>query len=60
MKKEERLEKVCRDFSSLNEDQQDYILGILQALVFARNSNSQQEVENLLNNSIQNSNFSEK
>ncbi|MDR0442691.1 MAG: hypothetical protein LBH44_04700 [Treponema sp.] len=33
---EERLKKVCSDFSLLNEEQQDYILGILQALVFAR------------------------
>jgi hypothetical protein len=34
---EERLKKVCDNFSLLNEEQQDYILGILQALVFARN-----------------------
>jgi hypothetical protein len=39
MIQEERLKKVCRDFSSLNEEQQDYILGILQALVFAKNAN---------------------
>jgi hypothetical protein len=36
MTKEEQLDKVCKDFSSLCEDQQDYILGILQALVFAK------------------------
>ena len=36
---EERLKKVCDDFSSLNEEQQNYILGIMQALVFAKNSN---------------------
>jgi hypothetical protein len=36
MTKEEKLDKVCKDFSSLNEDKQEYILGILQALVFAK------------------------
>ena len=41
MTQEERLEKICRDFSSLNEKQQDYILGILQALVFAKSENGQ-------------------
>ncbi|MCL2197188.1 MAG: hypothetical protein FWB77_06190 [Treponema sp.] len=35
---EEKLQKVCNDFSLLNEEQQDYILGILQALVFAKNT----------------------
>lgn len=35
MTKEEKLNKVCDNFSSLPEDKQDYILGILQALVFA-------------------------
>jgi hypothetical protein len=38
MIQEEKLEKVCKDFSSLNDEQQDYILGILQALVFAKNT----------------------
>jgi len=33
---DEKLKKVCDDFSSLNEEQQDYILGIMQALVFAK------------------------
>jgi hypothetical protein len=37
MTKEEKLDKVCKDFSSLNGDKQDYVLGILQALVFAKN-----------------------
>jgi hypothetical protein len=41
---EEKLKKVCNDFSQLNEEQQDYILGIMQALVFAKNS-SQSEPE---------------
>jgi hypothetical protein len=36
---EEKLKKVCNDFSLLNEEQQNYILGIMQALVFAKNSN---------------------
>jgi hypothetical protein len=37
MTNEEKLNKVCGDFSSLSEEKQDYILGILQALVFANN-----------------------
>jgi len=36
MIQEEKLKKVCDDFTLLNEKQQDYILGILQALVFAK------------------------
>jgi hypothetical protein len=35
MTTEEKLNEVCDNFSSLPEDKQDYILGILQALVFA-------------------------
>jgi hypothetical protein len=38
MIQEEKLEKVCKNFSLLNEEQQDYILGILQALAFAKSS----------------------
>jgi len=38
MVQEEKLKKVCDDFLLLREDQQDYILGILQALVFAKSS----------------------
>jgi len=38
MIQEEKFEKVCKNFSLLNEEQQDYILGILQALVFAKSS----------------------
>jgi len=45
MNKEEKLEKVCNDFSKLNEKQQDYVLGILQALVFAKTVNEQSENE---------------
>jgi len=40
---EERLQKVCNDFTLLNEEQQDYILGILQALVFAKNTSGHDE-----------------
>jgi len=47
MNKEEKLEKICNDFSQLNDDQQDYILGILQALVFAKTVNNQSEAEKL-------------
>jgi hypothetical protein len=32
---DEKLNKVIRDFSTLTEEKQDYVLGILQALVFA-------------------------
>jgi len=39
MNKDEKLEKICKDFSILNEEQQDYILGIMQALVFAKTVN---------------------
>ena len=41
MNHEERLKKVCDEFSQLTEGQQDYILGILQALVFAKSANGQ-------------------
>jgi hypothetical protein len=37
MTKEEKLDKVCKDFAMLSGDKQDYVPGILQALVFARN-----------------------
>jgi len=46
MIQEEKLEKVCKDFSKLNEEQQDYILGILQALVFAKSTCDQPKSEN--------------
>lgn len=45
MNQDEKLEKVCKDFSLLNEEQQDYILGILQALVFAKTTNNSKESE---------------
>lgn len=49
MTKEEKLNKACNDFSSLSEEKQDYILGILQALSFANsvedNTKNQQKFE---------------
>ncbi|MCL2762992.1 MAG: hypothetical protein FWD36_07305 [Treponema sp.] len=35
MTKEEKIDKLTHDFSLLPEEKQDYILGVLQALVFA-------------------------
>jgi len=35
MTKNEKLSKVMRDFSLLPDEKQDYVLGILQALMFA-------------------------
>ena len=46
-----KLKRICDDFSLLNEDQQDYILGILQALVFARESTLQELRDNELERS---------
>jgi hypothetical protein len=34
MTKEEKLEKMRKDFCSLSEEKQEYILGMLQALVY--------------------------
>jgi len=36
---DEKKKKIIDDFSLLNEEQQDYILGIMQALVFANKTN---------------------
>ena len=38
MTKDEKLNKVLQDFSLLPEDKQNYVLGILHALVFANDS----------------------
>jgi len=43
MGQDEKLERVCKDFTKLNEEQQNYILGILQALVFAKTTCGQNE-----------------
>ena len=45
MDKDKKLEKVCSDFSMLSDEQQDYILGILQALVFAKTTDCKTEAE---------------
>jgi len=42
MTKEEKLDKVNKDFSLLPEDKQDYILGVLQALAFAHDTANEQ------------------
>jgi hypothetical protein len=42
MTKEEKVDKVTKDFSLLPEEKQDYILGILQTLVFAHNTRNEQ------------------
>jgi hypothetical protein len=42
---DEKLKKVCNDFSLLSDEQQDYILGILQALVFANNTGARSDSE---------------
>jgi hypothetical protein len=45
MTKEEKIDKVTKDFSLLPEEKQDYILGILQALAFAHDlGNGQTEI----------------
>ena len=38
MVQEEKLEKIRTDFSKLSGEQQDYIIGIMQALVFANST----------------------
>jgi len=43
MTQEEKLEKVCKDFSKLEEEQQNYIFGIMQALLFAKSTGSNEE-----------------
>jgi hypothetical protein len=44
MTQEEKLTKICTEFSSLSEEKQDYILGILQALVFANAVENKQDM----------------
>jgi hypothetical protein len=53
---DEKLKKVCEGFSLLDEDQQDYILGILQALVFAKASYKQSESNNTNDHYLTNTN----
>jgi hypothetical protein len=42
MTKEEKLDKINKDFSLLPEEKQDYILGVMQALVFAHDVANEQ------------------
>ncbi|MCL2720708.1 MAG: hypothetical protein FWD47_05155 [Treponema sp.] len=51
MNQDEKLEKVCNEFSKLNDEQQDYILGILQALVFAKTTGCSESVGTKLESS---------
>jgi hypothetical protein len=44
MTKDEKLSKVLQDFSLLPEDKQNYVLGILQALVFASDSHIKAQI----------------
>jgi hypothetical protein len=43
MNKGEKSVRIYKKFSSLSEDKKDYILGILQALVFAKNEGMNKE-----------------
>jgi uncharacterized membrane protein len=43
MTKEEKLDKLTKDFSLLPEEKQNYILGIIQALAFAHETAEQTE-----------------
>jgi hypothetical protein len=45
MTKEEKLDKLTKDFSLLPEEKQDYILGVIQALAFAHETAEQTESE---------------
>ena len=42
--KEEKLDKITKDFSLLSEEKKDTILGILQALVFAQDITKKETV----------------
>ena len=46
MNNDEKLDKVCEDFLKLGAEQQDYILGIMQALLFAESTYSINKSEN--------------
>ena len=43
MTQDEKLKKASNDFLMLSAEQQDYILGILQALVFANTASENSE-----------------
>ena len=44
MTKEEKLDKITKDFSMLPDDKQDQILGILQALAYANDMENEENV----------------
>ena len=44
MTSKEKLDKLTKDFSLLPEEKQDYILGVLQALVFAHDVANEENV----------------
>jgi hypothetical protein len=44
MTKEEKLKKITRDFCLLGEEKQEYILGMLQALVYAKDETVQNQL----------------
>jgi len=46
MSYEEKLKKVCNDFSLLSEEQQNYIIGIMDALHFAESVHNESMSEN--------------
>jgi hypothetical protein len=46
-KKEERLERLCNGFSLLEERDQEYIFGVLQALLFAKKRAEKTIVSNI-------------
>jgi hypothetical protein len=39
IEKEERIERLCSGFALLDERDQEYIFGVLQALLFAKKKN---------------------
>jgi hypothetical protein len=41
--KEERIERLCRGFSLLEEKDQEYIFGVLDALLFAKEKLNENE-----------------
>ena len=43
MNNDQKLKKICDDFLLLDEKQQDYVLGILEALVFAKDAKTSEK-----------------
>jgi hypothetical protein len=42
--KEERIERLCSGFSCLEERDQEYIFGVLQALLFAKKKINEEKI----------------